>query len=199
MLGDRTGLIENDYESDNIVILDTETTGFGDEDELLQISIIDANGKTLFNEYCRPEHKTEWPEAEKVNGISPEKVKNCLTAADYRLELEAIFGRADLVVGYNTRFDVKFINKILGSTRQISGSLIEDVMQNFAPIYGEWNEERQSYRWKSLSVCAEYFGYDWGDDTAHDSLADCRATLFCWNKIRELKSKEETEEDLYDL
>lgn len=28
-------------------------------------------------------------------------------------------------------------------------------------------------------------GYDWGEDKVHDSLADCKATLFCYHKIRE--------------
>lgn len=38
---------------------------------------------------------------------------------------------------------------------------------------------------KKLSVCADFYGYDWGQDKAHDSLSDCRATLYCYHKIKE--------------
>jgi DNA polymerase-3 subunit epsilon len=40
---------------------------------------------------------------------------------------------------------------------------------------------------KSLQTCANYYGYDWNGDTdqVHDSLADCRATLFCYQKMNE--------------
>ena len=58
-------------------------------------------------------------------------------------------------------------------------------MMDFAPIYGEWSEYHGDYKWQSLSTCAAYYGYDWGEDKAHDSLADCKATLFCYNRIRE--------------
>lgn len=41
-----------------------------------------------------------------------------------------------------------------------------------------------------LTKCAEYYGYDWGTDIAHDSLADCRATLYCYKKMKEQKELE---------
>ena len=49
------------------IIIDTETTGFHpyDGDELLQVSIIDTDGNVLFDEYFKPQHRTEWKEADK--------------------------------------------------------------------------------------------------------------------------------------
>ena len=41
----------------------------------------------------------------------------------------------------------------------------------------------ESYKWQKLTTCANYYNYNWGDDTAHDSLADCRATLYCYLQI----------------
>lgn len=35
-----------------------------------------------------------------------------------------------------------------------------------------------------LTTCANYYGYDWGEDNAHNSLSDCRATLFCYQQIQ---------------
>lgn len=45
-------------------------------------------------------------------------------------------------------------------------------------------EKYGDYKYQKLSTCAEYYGYDWGNDTAHDSLADCKATLFCYNAMK---------------
>lgn len=55
-------------------------------------------------------------------------------------------------------------------------------MKKFAEIYGEWNAERQDYRWQKLSKAASYYNIPWRGQ-AHGSLAD---TLMCrdvWNKI----------------
>lgn len=60
-----------------IICIDIETTGLDPaNDEILQISIINGRGKTLYNSYIRPVHKREWKEAEEINKISWEAVKN---------------------------------------------------------------------------------------------------------------------------
>lgn len=47
------------------IALDTETTGFKEDDEVLQLSIVDAKGKVLFNQYFKPNikkvGKVPWP------------------------------------------------------------------------------------------------------------------------------------------
>lgn len=68
-----------------------------------------------------------------------------------------------------------------------SKATVIDVMQDFADIYGEWSDKYGCNKWQKLTKCATYYGYDWENDTAHDSLADCRATLYCYNKINECK------------
>ena len=101
------------------------------------------------------------------------------TLAELHLELRAIFGTAREIIGYNTFFDLAFLEPYgISSYRGIV-----DVMMDFAPIYGEWSEYHDDYKWQTLSTCAAYFGYDWGEDKVHDSLADCKATLFCYKRI----------------
>lgn len=62
------------------------------------------------------------------------------------------------------------------------------VMREFASIYGEWSD-RFGCKWKSLGVCARYFDYSFD---AHDSLEDVRATLYCYNKIKEIQEDVDT-------
>jgi DNA polymerase-3 subunit epsilon len=58
-------------------------------------------------------------------------------------------------------------------------------MELFAPVYGEWDEYHGNWKWQKLSTAAAYYGYEWGDECAHDALADCRATLYVWKKLKE--------------
>lgn len=58
-------------------------------------------------------------------------------------------------------------------------------MERFAEFYGEWNEEKQAYRWKNLSFAASFFKIKW-TGKAHGSLPD---TIMCrnvWNKINDI-------------
>ena len=165
-----------------IVCLDIETTGVDKlKDEIVQLSIINGNGKVLFNSYIKPTNHTEWPETEAVHGISPEMVTNNPTMMDVLPAINAILANAELVVGYNSdKFDIPFLkNKGVVFPTNVTTS---DVMLVFAPIYGDWNDYHKSYRWQKLTTCAKYYGYEF---KAHDSLEDVRATLYCFYRIAE--------------
>ena len=79
-------------------------------------------------------------------------------------------------------YDLRFLSaNAIGAEN--SKATVIDVMQDFADIYGEWSDKYGCNKWQKLTKCAEYYGYDWENDTAHDSLADCRATLYCYKKM----------------
>lgn len=178
-----------------IICIDSETTGFypGD-DEILQLSIIDGDYRTLFNEYIRPGQKAEWPEAEKVNQISPEMIADKPTIQHWLPQLNEIFSQAEVIVGYNLPFDLGFLRAAGVNVDNDSKQYI-DVMRDFAPIYGEYSEHTDSYKWQKLSTCAAYYGYQ-PDGTFHDSLEDTRATLFCHYSMQ--SQQQEMEENIED-
>lgn len=80
----------------NRVYLDTETTGLHPEegDEILSLTIVDANGRLLFDERFKPKHKKEWPEAQAVNHISPDDVEHLTTIDAYMEQICRILARA---------------------------------------------------------------------------------------------------------
>lgn len=165
-----------------MIILDTETTGLNQScDEILQLSIIDDNSTILFNEYFKPKSKENWTDAERIHKISPSDVKDCKEIDSYRHDLQSIFNEADTIIGYNINFDLGFI-KNAGFKINKDANII-DVMEVFSPIYGEWNDYFQSYTWQKLTVCADYYGYKW-EEAAHNALADCKATLFCYQMLK---------------
>lgn len=169
-----------------IVVFDTETTGFqAGEDEILQFSAIDGDGNVLLNTYVRPYVKQEWSAAAKVHGISPKMVENAPVAHELIPTVRGIFESAKLLISYNGDFDIRFLTEW---GIDLSEKPHFDVMMEFAPIYGEWSDWHQDYKWQKLATCAAYYGYEF---KAHDSLEDVRATLFGYRKMAEAKQDEQ--------
>lgn len=170
----------------DVIVLDTETTGLSPNDgaEILQLSIINQDGAVLFDEYFKPVFAKSWGDAMAINHISPDDVADKPTIYERLHVILPILQGAKLVVGYNTPFDLFMLDKVGAVVPK--DTPVVDVMRSFAPIYGAYNEQYGSYTWQKLTTCAAYYGYDWGRDKAHDSLADCRATLFCYLKMQEL-------------
>lgn len=168
---------------ENYIVIDTETTGLNAaEDELLQVSIIDNEGTVLFDSYIKPTQHTEWAEAERVNHITPEMVDNSPTIEEVMPEINDILKRYDKIVGYNVKFDIGFLRENYAEFSEKVEQV--DAMEMFAPIYGEWNEQKENYKWQKLTTAADYYGYDWSEHKeAHNSLGDCYATLFVYHKI----------------
>jgi DNA polymerase-3 subunit epsilon len=166
-------------------IIDTETTGLDAvQNELLQVSIIDSEGNIMFDSYFRP-CASSWDDARAVNGISPDMVQDAPRISDRIAEINGILASAGTIIGYNTSFDLDFLeNNGLILPEDVE---IIDVMQDFAHIYGEWSEYHGGYKWQKLTTAAAYYGYDWNSrpEGAHNSLADCFATLFVFQKMQE--------------
>ncbi|MBR0488508.1 3'-5' exonuclease [Candidatus Saccharibacteria bacterium] len=168
---------------EKVICLDTETTGRDPRSaEILQLAIVRGDDKILFNEYVRPEYTSSWPGAERVHHISPAMVANKPILRDYSERLNEIFENAELIVSYNgLHYDLPIIAKY--GFEEVLRRPHDDVMLKFAPIYGDWNDYYGSYRWKNLSVCADYYDYE-SSGQFHDALEDVRATLWCWKKMR---------------
>ncbi len=188
-----------------MISIDLETTGLNlgeyDQegnpcvpDEILQVSIVGANGEVLFSSYVKPYAHDAWPEAEAVNDITPETVAQAPYLHFIAPQVKRILENAPRWVGYNIMaFDYPMLERALGQFK--SSPQIFDVMLEFAPIYGEWVEEKQEYKWKSLGTCADYFGVQF---LAHDATEDAKATMECFHKIRKIRQQWRTNINLHE-
>ena len=168
------------------IVIDVETTGMDlNTDEILQLSVIDGDGNTLYNHHFKPIRVKKWDTAQTDSGITPETVANCPYLFQESEYIIPILQSAAVIIGYNIGFALGMLGG--AGIHYASKSKIVDVMREHSVKYGEWDDEINSYKLHSLSECADYYGYESKNDNAHDSLSKCRATLFCHKKLHKLE------------
>lgn len=186
-------------EGKEVIAFDLETTGLSSEkDKILQISAIKGtihNGTipdpVCMDQFIDPE--IDIPEKiTEINHISNETVNGCPTIEEFFPTLLEFFGNTPNVVGYNSSFDVRFMN---ANYERISGErfvpnehldvyeYVKDVVEtvskkeNAAAGIAQGRPEN-----RKLSTIASYYGMD---ANFHNALDDINATLFLLNKIKD--------------
>lgn len=165
----------------HMIVIDIETTGYEYRDDVLQVSVIDGDGRILLNSYVKPYYQSYWHPEAGISYISPEKVADAPELHELIPQLKGILDSCDTVIGYNTGFVLSFLNFL-----DYSGKKEEDVMEDFAPIYGEWLPSFEAHKWQTLGTCADYYGFDWNsmEDYVSGSLRDCYAILHCYRCMK---------------
>ena len=162
---------------DNFLVLDTETTGLGNDAEICQIAIIDQDGIALLNRLVKPTVSIP-PDASAIHGITNADVANAPTFDRVVNLIHDLLDGQDVVI-YNASYDLRMLRqsaKACGFNIDLTeNARFYCAMEKFAEVYGDWNEYRQSYRWQKLSTAAAYYGV--AVVAAHDALGDCFMTL----------------------
>ena len=142
------------------VYLDTETTGIGKNDVLIEISIIDHDGSVLVDSLVRPNKPIPY-DAIKIHGITEEMVKDAPLWPEVWGKVEAaLAGR--VVAIYNADFDIRIMKQSHAHNqmrwKNPNGTTFFDVMGLYAQFYGEWNHRYGNYRWQSLEAARQQCG-----------------------------------------
>ena len=138
------------------VYLDTETTGTGPTAEIIEIAIIDQDGKLLFEALVKPRGPIE-PDAARVHGITLDQLQGAPGWAEVWPQAEAVLaGRR--VGTYNSDFDVRLI-KQSHQRNWINLRLPEEnffcIMKLYARFYGERDPRSRSFRWQTLELAGK--------------------------------------------
>lgn len=158
------------------IYLDTETTGLSQNDEIVEIAMLDDDGKVLLDTLVRPVHHAEWPDAQAVHGITPEMVKDAPTLDDLRENIVEIVRGRDVVI-YNVAYDSQYLHSELSAAASISCCMFV-----YAEFRGEWSDYWENYRWHKLTDAAAAVLHEWQGD-CHRALADCHATRAVWRYL----------------
>lgn len=163
----------------DLVILDTETSGLGDDAEIIEISLINGNGKVLLDTLVKPTKEVP-QEAIDIHGITNELLSTEKSWPEVQLDFEnAIQGKA--LVIYNADYDMRIINQTYQAhqstfPKDIENSItIDCAMLTYAEFSGIWDDRRENWKWHKLIDAAEKSGVK--NDAAHRSLPDTIMTL----------------------
>lgn len=132
---------------DDCLILDTETTGLGEDAEIVEITVIDHEGQPLMNTLVKPARGSIPDEVINIHGITNEMVADAPMWADINDEfMRLIAGRT--VVMYNAAYDSRLVMQ-----SQLANGLDADPMTNthivcamheYAKFVGEYDYKRES-------------------------------------------------------
>jgi DNA polymerase III subunit epsilon len=162
----------------NWCVLDTETTGLANDDQICQIAIVSNDGQPLLNELVRPTIAIS-DEASAIHGITNEQVATAPSFDQLLIPILQAVNNRDVVI-YNEEFDLRMIRQSLrpygvqlafptsdrrGCRIFLNGGSIHCAMQQFSAWVGEWNAYHGGYRWQRLP----------GGD--HSAIGDCLATV----------------------
>lgn len=153
-------------EQEDFVILDTETSGLGPEDEVIEIGVLAPDGLVLLDVALKPVMLID-EEAAAVHHLTRERLFRATTfPAVWNALVEILAGQ--VVIVYNAAFDQRMLAQTCrryGLEEIVSAREWSCAMHHYAAFVGDWNQRRQSYRWPKLQ----------GGD--HSAIGDCRATL----------------------
>lgn len=137
------------------LLLDTETTGLDERDEIVEICILNQDGQPLVDTLVRPTRPIP-PEAIRLHGITNAAVREAPTWEEVWPEVRsALAGRT--VGVYNADFDLRMMRQSNRPYRiEWDPGLVttECLMRLYARFRGEWNSRHQDFRWHSLEEAA---------------------------------------------
>ncbi len=138
------------------VYLDTETTGLGNDAEIVEIAIVDSEGATVLNTLVRP--KGEVPaDAVKVHGISAAMLKSQPTWAEVWPRVRAALSNK-LVLIYNAEYDIRLMRQtsaLYGIEFDIPGMEVGDLLELYSEFKGVRGQDGQMRRWRLEQVGQE--------------------------------------------
>lgn len=183
--------VANGWLSPDTIIFDTESTGLGDGQEIIEITIMETSGRVLLDTLVKPS-KPIPEESTAFHGITDAMVANAPTWPEvHDRVIEAFVGRT--VLAYSIGFDLQLLRsmaKMHGLDMPAEtvnaehivmlegGTVVQCVMRAYAVLWHESTTSERStggYRWKKLTDACHAQGID--ASGAHRAKADCEMTL----------------------
>ncbi len=160
-----------------ILFLDLETTGLNKsgEDEILEIGIIDNNNNVLMDQLIKPDQATSWPDAERVNHISPDAVKYAPSFSQVRDKFSDIIHGNDVAI-YNARFELSFLPSSV-----CQKTTFYCVMEAYSTHRGfsKWAKLEEAVKWANGGTLKQR--------QSHRAVDDARDARLVWNTIQRLE------------
>ena len=160
---------------DDVLILDTETTGLGRDAEVIEVAVINTRGEQVLHQLALPLGAIP-RDASRIHGLTETRLKQ-LGATDWQdlhSGLAPALRAAALVIVYNAAYD----KRLLQQTCELYDLPLPRVawrcaMQDYAAWHREMRGETSGYGLERAfkRECGEGFSQE------HRALSDCRMVL----------------------
>lgn len=181
-MSERTIAIARDILAAEPLFLDTETTGLGLDDEVVEVAVVDATGKVLLETLVKPAMRIP-AKATAIHGITDEMVAGAQTFAEVHLRLLELLNGKTVVI-YNADYDRRLLRqsaRVYGLQGQGPQVTWWCAMLVYAEHRGDWDDYRCGWRWVTLEKAARECTLE-TPETLHRAAADAELTrrLVLW-------------------
>lgn len=121
---------------DDFIVLDTETTGLGHRDEVVELGVLDHDGRVLMQTLVRPRAGVVAPAASRIHGLTMADLKDAPSFAEVYDELLR-HGQGRRVIAWNAPFDERMVRQsaaLWGRRERLKG--FECAMRAYATARG---------------------------------------------------------------
>ncbi len=175
------------------IYLDTETTGLDDNAEIIEIAIIDDEGKSLINTKVQCQGEIS-PAAITVHGITKADLADAPLWADVYHQVINIINAAGVLVIYNLSFDW---GMLIQTSERYCLDFAQDVKDELKCecCMIDFKQAHDLYSYEKLGYAYLASGGKKYDVQAHAALGDCMMTRHVWLTLKKKeKIKEKREE-----
>ena len=163
------------------LVLDTETTGLGATDEIVQIALIDQDGVAVMNQLIKPTI-TIPAGASRIHGIYDDDLADVPDFKAIYIPLSASLA-GQVVIAYNMDFDWRMLQQTAARFRlpDVRIGRRDCAMKQYARFKGVRTRNGRNYVPHKLGVAVAQEGLR--VERAHDALDDARMTLALLRKM----------------
>jgi DNA polymerase-3 subunit epsilon len=159
--------------------LDTETTGLKDRDEVIEICVLDPDGRVLVESLVKSTVPISL-DAGRVHGITQAMLTDAPSWLDVWPGVQQVLEGREIAV-YNAEYDLRLMrqsHRAHGMPWTLENANFHCLMLLYARFYGKWNHRRGGFRWQSLEAASRQSGVPLlNTHRAKDDAALARAIL----------------------